>query len=211
MSFKEIKDKRVKKTLSLKEENKKIVDDYSEQIAKKNKQVLKEKDIKWDIEHDAYLEIFYDCLTDILANTWETIEDIYGVDTKKKESITTADIDKLTYSKDGLTLSKRLAKYFKEYSKHIPTIERMLYDLMRILNTEAMCVMNNGIRTKLKDDFTYALVEEAECCDICLDYMSEGLVLLDDFEEPPYHPNCECIAVEFTEEEAKEMDINIGE
>lgn len=46
MSFKEIKDKRVNKTLSLKEENKKIVDDYSEQIAKKNKQVLKEKDIK---------------------------------------------------------------------------------------------------------------------------------------------------------------------
>ena len=69
MSFKEIKDKRVKKTLSLKEENKKIVDDYSEKIAKKNKQVLKEKDIKWDTEHDAYLEIFYDCLTDILANT----------------------------------------------------------------------------------------------------------------------------------------------
>ena len=46
MSFKEIKDKRVKKTLSLKEENKKIVDNYSERIAKKNKQVLKEKDIK---------------------------------------------------------------------------------------------------------------------------------------------------------------------
>ena len=203
MSFKEIKKQRVEKTLELQQKIKEKVDSYAEKIANDNIQLLKQENIDWDKALNDYLNNIYNCLEENYLITLENIRKIYNINITNTD-INIKNILKLTYQKDGLTLEERITKHFNDYKNNKPTKERILYDELRILNTESLCVMNNLIRQKIKKDFEYGTIEESECCEFCQEWMDEGPLPISDFEEPPYHPNCECIPVYFTEKEIKE-------
>lgn len=199
MTFKELKSKRINKTRKLLINVKEIIDEYAEEIAKLNIKILKVENPDWAMFIDNYLDIIYNSLEDVYSITLEKIREIYNIEILNEEIIE-KDINKLTYFKDGLTLKQRIIKHCEEYEKEKPTKERLLYDIVKILNTEALCVMNNLISNKVK--FEYAAIDnDEECCKLCLDYADEEYIPIDDFEEPPYHPNCECIAVYFTSKE----------
>ena len=196
MTFKELKKQRINKTQILLTDVKNIVDTYSEDIAKLNIKILKIDNPNWILFVEDYLDIIYDALENIYSLTLEKIKDIYEVEILNEE-VTEESINNLTYSKDGLTLKQRIVKHCKEYEKEKPSKERLLCDIIKILNTEALCIMNNLISNKIK--FEYAAIDNGnECCDLCSDYANEEYIPINDFEEPPYHPNCECIAVYFT-------------
>lgn len=201
MTFKELKQNRISKTKKLLNKIKEKVDIYAEDIVKLNIELLKKENLDWTLIVDNYLDIIYKALEEVYILTLEHIRDIYDVEILE-EKITEDDINKLTYSGDNLTLKQRINNHCKEYNKNTPTKERLLYDMMKILNTEAICVMNNLIANKIK--FEYAAVEDdGNCCDLCSEYAEQDYVPIDNFEEPPYHPNCECIAVYFTSKEIK--------
>lgn len=201
MTFKELKQNRISKTKKLLNKIKEKVDIYAEDIVELNIELLKKENLDWTLIVDDYLDIIYKALEEVYILTLEHIRDIYDVEILE-EKITEDDINKLTYSGDNLTLKQRINNHCKEYNKNAPTKERLLYDMMKILNTEAICIMNNLIANKIK--FEYAAVEDdGNCCDLCSEYAEQDYVPIDNFEEPPYHPNCECIAVYFTSKEIK--------
>lgn len=201
MTFKELKQNRISKTKKLLNKIKEKVDIYAEDIVKLNIELLKKENLDWTLIVDDYLDIIYKALEEVYILTLEHIRDIYDVEILE-EKITEDDINKLTYSGDNLTLKQRINNHCEEYNKNTPTKERLLYDMMKILNTEAICIMNNLIANKIK--FEYAAVEDdGNCCDLCSEYAEQDYVPIDNFEEPPYHPNCECIAVYFTSKEIK--------
>ena len=203
MSYKEIKKERAEKTLILQNKVKGIVDKYSEDIANRIIVVLKQDEIDWDDEYDFNLNIFYTCFSDVYALVLKDIKDIYNIkDQDEDKEINMKELQELTYNKDGLTLEERVTKHFKDYMRNTPTKERFLYDMIRILNTESLCLMNNLIKQKTKAE--YAEVEDSNCCELCSEWADEGPIPIDDFEEPPYHPNCECVPMFFTKEEVED-------
>ena len=203
MSYKENKKERAEKTLILQNKVKGIVDKYSEDIANRIIVVLKQDEIDWDDEYDFNLNIFYTCFSDVYALVLKDIKDIYNIkDQDEDKEINMKELQELTYNKDGLTLEERVTKHFKDYMRNTPTKERFLYDMIRILNTESLCLMNNLINQKTKAE--YAEVEDSNCCELCSEWADEGPIPIDDFEEPPYHPNCECVPMFFTKEEVED-------
>lgn len=204
MKYEELKKERAEKTLALQNKVKGQVDKYSEDVANRIIAVLKQDEIDWDHEYDFNLNVFYTCFEDVYALVSKTAKDIYKdiKDQDEDKEIDIKELRKLTYNKDGLTLEERVAKHFKDYMKNTPTKERFLYDMVRILNTESLCLMNNLIMQKINPE--YAEIEDSSCCELCSDWADEGPIPIDDFEEPPYHPNCECIPIFFTKEEIED-------
>lgn len=202
MTFKELKVQRINKTKILLDLTKNIVDEYSEKIAQLNIKLLQTENLNWTSTVEDYLDIIYDALEKIYALTLEHIRKIYEIEILN-ETITEKDVNKLTYSDDNLTLEQRVYNHCEEYNENIPSKERLLYDMIKILNTEALCIMNNLIANKI--EFEYAAVEsDGGCCDLCSEYIDQDYIPINEFEEPPYHPNCECIAVYFTSDEIED-------
>lgn len=78
------------------------------------------------------------------------------------------------------------------------------YDTARLLKTETMAMWSVATKsTLLEIGVEYIeIVGDAECGGICLDYVGEAIPLreaeIGDLL-PPYHPNCACSFVEYTE------------
>lgn len=78
------------------------------------------------------------------------------------------------------------------------------YDTARLLKTETMAMWSVATKsTLLEMGVEYVeIVGDAECGGICLDYVGEAIPLreaeIGDLL-PPYHPNCACSFVEYTE------------
>lgn len=78
------------------------------------------------------------------------------------------------------------------------------YDTARLLKTETMAMWSQATKsTLLEMGIEYVeIVGDAECGGICLDYVGEAVPLreaeIGDLL-PPYHPNCACSFVEYTE------------
>lgn len=78
------------------------------------------------------------------------------------------------------------------------------YDTARLLKTETMAMWSVATKsTLLEIGVEYVeIVGDAECGGICLDYVGEAIPLreaeIGDLL-PPYHPNCACSFVEYTE------------
>ena len=78
------------------------------------------------------------------------------------------------------------------------------YDTARLLKTETMAMWSQATKsTLLEIGVEYVeIVGDAECGGICLDYVGEAIPLreaeIGDLL-PPYHPNCACSFVEYTE------------
>lgn len=78
------------------------------------------------------------------------------------------------------------------------------YDIARLLKTETMAMWSVATKsTLLEIGVEYVeIVGDAECGGICLDYVGEAIPLreaeIGDLL-PPYHPNCACSFVEYTE------------
>lgn len=78
------------------------------------------------------------------------------------------------------------------------------YDTARLLKTETMAMWSMATKASLLEmgvEFV-EIVGDAECGGICLDYVGEAIPLreaeIGDFL-PPYHPNCACSFVKYTE------------
>ena len=208
--FKKLKEKRISNTLKFLEKVKEIIDIYAEEIVKLNNFILEQEGSFSTKENlNKYLDIIFKCFEDIYKETLTFIKDTYNIEIKQK-NISWKDIEELVYKKDGLTLPERITKHLQEYDKERPTKERMLYDMLKIINTESLYFTNALIKNKV--EFEYAMVEgSGDCCDICLDWIAAGIIPADEFEEPPYHPECECMAIGFFEDEVEIDDENEDE
>ena len=89
------------------------------------------------------------------------------------------------------------------------------YDTARLLKTETVAMWSQATKeTYLSLGIEYVeITGDAECGGICLDYVGEAIPLRDaELGDllPPYHPNCACSYVAYTEdvpvEEANEED-----
>ena len=203
MTFKEIREERLSKTEKLLNQVKEIIDEYAEEIAKLNIEILEQDKIDWFNYTEEYLDIIYNALEEVYSITLDFIRDVYNIEPIDEE-ITENDINNLTYKKDGLNLKQRILNHFNEYEENKPNKERLLYDFMQILNTEAMCVKNNLIKNKIKEEFEYGIIEDSNCCEVCSEYVSAGPIILDDIEEPPYHLNCECFITYYSSSEIED-------
>ena len=203
MAFKDIREKRLSKTEKLLNQVKEIIDEYAEEIAKLNIEILEQDKIDWFNYIEEYLDIIYNALEEVYSITLDFIRDVYNIEPIDEE-ITENDINNLTYKKDGLNLKQRILNHFNDYKENKPNKERLLYDFMQILNTEAMCVNNNLIKNKIKEEFEYGIIEDSNCCEVCSEYVSAGPIILDDIEEPPYHPNCECFITYYSSSEIED-------
>ena len=203
--FEKLKKKRVSDTLEFLDKIKEIIDIYAEDIIKLNNNILKKKKSFATSENlNKYLDIIFECFEDLYEENLLFIKNTYDIEVEQK-NISWKDIEQLVYKKDGLTLSERINKHLQEYDKKEPTKERMLYDMLKIMNTESLHFINALLKSKA--GFEYVMVEgSGDCCDICLDWIDEGVIPIDNFEEPPYHPECECMAVGFFADEIKDID-----
>ena len=83
----------------------------------------------------------------------------------------------------------------------------MAYETTRLLKTETMAMWSIATKDRfLSEGIEYVeIVGDAECGGICLDYVDGEPVRLRDadigIELPPYHPNCACSYIAYTEEE----------
>ena len=88
-----------------------------------------------------------------------------------------------------------------------------LYETERLLKTETMAMWSIATKeTLLSIGVEYVeIVGDAVCGGICLDYVGEAIPLreaeIGDLL-PPYHPNCACSFVEYTEEISVEEQDN---
>ena len=78
------------------------------------------------------------------------------------------------------------------------------YDTARLLKTETMAMWSIATKSAyLEMGIEYVeIVGDAECGGICLDYVGEAIPLAEaEIGDllPPYHPNCACSFVEYTE------------
>lgn len=84
-------------------------------------------------------------------------------------------------------------------------LQKMQNEWLRLLDTEIEAAYAQGARDGyLVAGKLYAVIENGDACDECLDYVGEHPVELDGtigVDLPPYHPNCRCVFVGVVEEE----------
>lgn len=208
MSFKQLRKTRVEKTKNLLNNIKDKTDKTSKDIKEYVESFLQQDIINWDLVIEDLTSFIYKSLKETYLLTLNGLYEIYDIShpdkDKKVKDISREIIDNLTYQGDNKTVQQRIEEHCEDYQvMDITSDTRITYDMLKILDTETISVMNSTIKNETKSEFEYAAVEETACCDICLDHMDEGVVLENDFEAPPYHPNCECIAVYFSAEEVE--------
>ena len=78
-------------------------------------------------------------------------------------------------------------------------LQKMQNEWLRLLDTEIEAAYAQGARDGyLVAGKLYAVIENGDACDECLDYVGEHPVELDGtigVDLPPYHPNCRCVFV----------------
>ena len=114
MAFKDIREKRLSKTEKLLNQVKEIIDEYAEEIAKLNIEILEQDKIDWFNYTEEYLDIIYNALEEVYSITLDFIRDVYNIEPIDEE-ITENDINNLTYKKDGLNLKQRVAVTFNNF------------------------------------------------------------------------------------------------
>ena len=117
----------------------------------------------------------------------------------------------LTWNEDGISLEERVASYITasvlemiillKEGKDVTQIKRLLeFQIVRILDTEAFLVVNKILENKLKKVSKYFQVLSDNCCGGCENISEQGILPIYKLEKtPPYHPNCQCIIIYYTE------------
>lgn len=117
----------------------------------------------------------------------------------------------LTWNEDGINLEERITSYIEtsilemivllKEGKDIAQIKRLLeFQIVRILDTEAFLVMNKILENKLRKVSKYFQILSDNCCGGCENISEQGILPIHKLEKtPPYHPNCQCIVIYYTE------------
>ena len=157
-----------------------------------------------DFEDNLYNAII-ELLGEVYRLTSSEIKKIYNIPENIKLPISKI----ITYDKDGKTLRERIRKWF--CPKAIREENDLLYwiieednpnyifnkliatkKLIQIMETETRNQEQKVIYDKLKNFCDFVVLEESSNCHdgICNQYAGEWPI--DEFDFPPYHPNCEC-------------------
>ena len=89
------------------------------------------------------------------------------------------------------------------------------YDAARLIKTEAVAMWSQATKTAYQQmGIEYVeIIGDAACGEICTDYVGEVMLLSDaelGDELPPYHPNCACSYIAYTDVSPEEDDIENG-
>ena len=94
----------------------------------------------------------------------------------------------------------KMEKPCKSVLKNISQKEQVefIYCIYRFLRTEAVVMANKILFTKLKEHFDFVMVENAYCCELCMDTVVQlsswtPIEEVDPQDLPPYHPDCCCV------------------
>ena len=172
---------------------------------------------------EVFVNQVFNLILDALEKTYSltatAIKEIYNV---QDNDIKNIDVSKLTYSQDGKTLIDRLNEHYsitkdkqknsfkiqdKDDTIDTENIFAIYYEnrLYTILNTESINISNQILHNKLSQICPYAEVYGyGECVEHdgspCEEWLKMGKVSINEIVElPPYHPNCECMVIYYTE------------
>lgn len=186
-----------KEMRQLRKKNNAIVDDYLKEIlteiiyAVNHYAEQKSPSKFWDAELQKILNQFYNCFTDIYANTSKELKNIF----KDVENFQIKNIKDLTFKEDGKELDDRVTDYWNQVEENLNVkevynqfIKVWLYNkLANILETDAK-VVEEQVKKHKKPIITpdqYLIAEVGGCnCPQCDIYPA------DDYPIPPFHPNC---------------------
>ena len=152
-------------------------------------------DLKKNHSPSTMIDLFYDLLGKDLANVLTKVQEIYN--TYEDEPI--IELEDVLYKKDGKTLEERIYHWFKEYNKP-SQIQSLFFKLCNILNTEKHNMVSQVIKLKTKVEYIEVFRNCDDCYSgICEEYCDEEVHRADEWDEPPYHTNCECEAIFYEE------------
>ena len=146
---------------------------------------------EWKKAIPEVINLFYNSLEKIYANTSQEIKNIY----KDIANFDIKNVFDLTFNADGKTIEERITAYWVEVGKRIedkeiPLVnikEYLVHSYERILRTETNKI-ENLIKMKKKPLSASLLIIESGCeaCEGGEFHPDEDVAL------PPYHPNCNC-------------------
>lgn len=156
---------------------------------------IKDEDELYEALIDLAFNFLEECMKVVLSYMRET----YNIETDLLEE---EELEKLFYSKDGKTMQERIKEYITKEQLEFT------YCIYRFLRTEAVVTTNKILFTKLKDHFDFVMVENAYCCELCMDTVVQlsswtPIEKVDPWDLPPYHPDCCCVLKFASKEDIK--------
>jgi len=151
--------------------------------------------------HNDILALTYISLRQTCRLTVEMIKEIYDIEKDIDEQFSDSDIDEYTYNNDGLSLNKRIWKAIKKAQlKKTDEAQRslLMFEIIRILDNETK-VVSNKLTKKIIRKYTkieYGYVASGNGCNRdCCNVEDNVEKPIDEIDQPPYHPNCNCFVV----------------
>lgn len=198
------KAKRMRKEyLKLKEDLNIIKDDALETLLATAAPGFREEK-SWDDIHKEHKEIFYATFELYYKRIIKFLKEVHNIHLDYKH----IDYKKLLYDEDGLTFEERLAKHIKKCKNKEYTIVKLGNAYNIILLTEQSCVYH-GLQSYAFDDDEFMVFEFVGGCEKCTEDYVDGEIYRHDeaTSEPPYHPGCLCVMIDFIAEDDELRDL----
>lgn len=174
--------------------------DISKQATQCLEDIRKYLNTHENISVDYIYEMILDTLSEVYARTATAVKNIYGVSNGRLED---EEIEKLTYSKDGKSISQRLHEHFVEAKQRDDFKNYFFNRIVLIVDTETLTVSNAIIHGKMNKDAKYVeVISGSAYCEEgdCEFWHSKGKIPIEELTElPPFHPDCECEVIYYFE------------
>ena len=183
--------------------------EIAEEIAKTIISYYDNENIDFEELYNKVLDFMYISLKQTYKITISQGAKIYSAlkEEKKKiekKKISNKEINNYTYSKDDLTLAKRVKQYIDEAKNNNMKRDVLIFYETRILDNETLVLHRKLLKTKLKENKVEIgmIIAGGGCDRSCCNVDIEEWINIEEIEEPPYHPNCHCEVI-YDEEELK--------
>lgn len=161
---------------------------------------------KWSFENFLTItgidNIVFESLEETFIITSKAVEKLYDIKANSSEKI---GVEDLMYSADNKTLYDRLKEHFNNAIKRDEPTQYMFNRCVLILDTETSCVSNGVIHGRMNRHAKYVeILEGADCVgeseSPCEYWIVKKKMPIEELEElPPYHPDCDCEVIYYTE------------
>lgn len=154
---------------------------------------------------DEMYQLMLELLSEVYSVTSSTIRELYeDIDIDR---LTDEEIVGLTYNADGKELRDRIEEHYDNVMKRAENDRKnyLLHRMMLIVNTESLTVSNGILHKKLAKHAAYVEItnKDDDVCwkhEECEYWLRKGKIPVDELTElPPYHPDCECMAIYYLE------------
>ena len=154
---------------------------------------------------DEMYQLMLELLSEVYSVTSSTIRELYeGIDIDR---LTDEEIVGLTYNADGKELRDRIEEHYDNVMKRAKNDRKnyLLHRMMLIVNTESLTVSNGILHKKLAKHAAYVEIinKDDDVCwehEECEYWLKKGKIPVDKLTKlPPYHPDCECMAIYYLE------------